>query len=213
MSDRDHPEQDLPDDVARLAAALREPVAVRPAWRDAVLRELDGMPAPRAGAPVARDPSWRHRPVAFSPIGLAAAAVVCIAVGATGMALMGGDRDGGAPARRVSAGPPAGAGAVADARLIGASAGGTAVRFVIVAPNASRVSVVGNFNGWNPTAAPMHRVEGGDAWVRDVVLASGRHVYAFVVDGAIHVDPSAPRAVEDDFGVPSSALVVPAGLH
>jgi 1,4-alpha-glucan branching enzyme len=75
------------------------------------------------------------------------------------------------------------------------------------------VSVVGNFNGWNPTAAPMQRIDGGDAWVRDVVLESGRHVYAFVVDGAIHVDPSAPRAAEDDFGVPSSAIVVPAGLQ
>ena len=86
--------------------------------------------------------------------------------------------------------------------------GATTVRFVIVAPNASRVSLVGDFNGWDATAMPMQRVNDGDAWARDVVLESGRHVYAFIVDGAFQVDPSAPRAAEDDFGIPSSALVV-----
>ena len=82
------------------------------------------------------------------------------------------------------------------------------MRFVIVAATASRVSLVGDFNAWNPSAMPMRRLGDGGAWVRDVVLEPGRHVYAFYVDGALQVDPSAPRAAEDDFGIPSSALVV-----
>jgi hypothetical protein len=211
MSDRDHHEQELPEDVARLAAALREDVPVRAAWRDAVLRSLDAMPAPSAARPAAGE-AWSRRRIALSPMGLAAAALLCIALGAAGTATVLRPREAVHPAEQPAAAPRPDFRTVADVRPLGAAgAGGTAVRFVIVAPMASRVSVVGNFNGWNPTAAPMERVEGGDAWVRDVVLESGRHVYAFVVDGALHVDPAAPRAAEDDFGIPSSAIVVPAG--
>lgn len=208
MSDREHREDELPEAIERLATALRREVPVRPSWRDAVLRDVAAEPAPTPdSARVAR--SWMRGRVSVAPPALAAAAVLCIAIGATAALLLTPDR------RSTDIGsPPTSEPAyrlVADARPLGApAAGGTAVRFVIVAPNASRVSVVGDFNGWNPSAAPMRRVEGGDAWVRDVVLESGRHVYAFVVDDAIHVDPTAPRAAEDDFGVPSSAIVVPA---
>jgi hypothetical protein len=211
MSDRDEREQQPTDDVARLAASLREGVPMRPAWREAVLREIAAAPAPRRPPDRAPRAWWRDRHIAVSPLGLAAAAVVCIAAGAGAAAALLSGRETAAPPIDATA-PSIQARTVAEARPIGAAptGGGTAVRFVIVAPRASRVSVVGNFNGWNPTAAPMARAEGGDAWVRDVVLASGRHAYAFVVDGAIHVDPSAPRAAEDDFGIPSSAIVVPA---
>ena len=212
MSDREHAEQDLPDDVARLVDALREPEPVRPAWREALLHEIETLPAPHAAPPAVRAVPWRRRRVPLSPLGLAAAALVCIAIGAAGAMMLGGGRD----LAQAPASPPderaAEVRTVADARPVGAAPGGTgtAVRFVIVAPSASRVSVVGNFNGWNPRASPMERASNGDAWVRDVVLAPGRHVYAFVVDGVIHVDPSAPRAAEDDFGIPSSAIVVQA---
>lgn len=207
MSDRETPDQDLPEDVAQFAAALREGVPVRREWRGALLRELSALPAPGRrgrGAPGGRR-------LVLSPLGAAAAGLACIAMGAAGAMVL---RDP-PPADRVPAvasHPDASSGnrTVADARLLGMDrqGGGTSIRFVIVAPAASRVSVVGNFNGWDPLATPMERLEGGDAWVRDVVLDPGRHAYAFFVDGAIHVDPSAPRAAEDDFGIPSSALVV-----
>ena len=83
------------------------------------------------------------------------------------------------------------------------------VRFVLVAPTATRVSLVGDFNRWNPAALPMRRSHDGSAWMVEVTLVPGRHVYSFVVDGDLAPDPAAPRAAEDDFGVPSSVVLVP----
>jgi hypothetical protein len=89
-----------------------------------------------------------------------------------------------------------------------AGAVGDRVRFSVSAPSAKRVSLVGDFNGWNPGAVPMRRGS-SDVWVVDVRLEPGRHVFAFSVDGALRADAAAPRAVEDDFGVPGSVVVVP----
>ncbi len=209
MSDREPPDHDLPEEVAQLAGALRAGVPVRAEWREELLREIESTPAPGKRDRRAFGGGNAGRRLVLSPLAAAAAALVCAALGAAGaLTLIG-------TAREVdprAAAPPAATDRVhtiADARTMGmVGGGGTSVRFVIVAPNASRVSVVGNFNGWDPGAAPMERLGGGDAWVRDVVLEPGRHAYAFFVDGAIQVDPSAPRAAEDDFGIPSSALVV-----
>jgi 1,4-alpha-glucan branching enzyme len=82
------------------------------------------------------------------------------------------------------------------------------IRFVFVAPYASRVSLVGDFNRWNPAAMPMRRSADGRAWLLDVPLRPGRHVYSFIVDGDLAPDPAAPRAGDDDFGVPSSVVFV-----
>ena len=209
MSDRESPDQDLPEEVAQLAGALRAEVPVRAEWREELLREIDATPAPgnRGRRPLgSRNAGGR---LVLSPLAAAAAALICVALGAAGALTFIRSAPDGDP--RIVAPHAASQGearTIADARTMGVVGGGTSVRFVIVAPNASRVSVVGNFNGWNPGAAPMERLGGGDAWVRDVVLEPGRHAYAFFVDGALQVDPSAPRAAEDDFGIPSSALVV-----
>jgi 1,4-alpha-glucan branching enzyme len=88
--------------------------------------------------------------------------------------------------------------------------GGDQVRFAVSAPSAKRVSLVGDFNGWNPASVPMRRGAGSsDVWFVNVRLQPGRHVFAFSIDGALRADSAAPRAVEDDFGVPGSVVVVP----
>jgi transposase InsO family protein len=82
------------------------------------------------------------------------------------------------------------------------------VRFVLAAPRASRVTVVGDFNDWDPGATPMRRRTAG-AWVASIPLPPGRHVYAFIVDGDRWVpDPAAPLAPEDGFGIRNSVIVV-----
>ena len=82
------------------------------------------------------------------------------------------------------------------------------VQFVHIAPKASRVTVVGDFNGWDPQATPMIRRESG-VWIASVPVPPGRHVYAFVVDGDHWVaDPAAPLAPEDGFGIRNSVIVV-----
>ena len=86
------------------------------------------------------------------------------------------------------------------------------VQFVLVAPDAHSVAVVGDFNDWglNDTALVATNHEG--IWSVTAPVPAGVHRYAFVVNGKVWVqDPSAPRSVGDDFGMPSSALVVQDG--
>ena len=79
---------------------------------------------------------------------------------------------------------------------------------------AAHVALVGDFDGWNKAGVPMSRARDGRTWTVDVRLPPGRHAFAFSVDGGLRVDPRAPRAGDDDFGTPSSVVVVPrAGTH
>lgn len=85
------------------------------------------------------------------------------------------------------------------------------VQFVFVADEALRVSVVGDFNDWDPEATPLLH-KGEDVWSVVVPLTPGRYRYSFLVNGDVWVaDASSPRAPVDDFGVPSSILWVEAG--
>jgi hypothetical protein len=87
------------------------------------------------------------------------------------------------------------------------------VQFMFVAPSASRVALVGEFNDWDPSATPMLRAAGG-AWHVVLPLARGRHVYAFVVDGNSWVaDPQAPLAPERWFGAQNSVVLVSSGVR
>ena len=85
------------------------------------------------------------------------------------------------------------------------------VQFVLVAPDAKKVAVVGDFNGWDSQHAgyqAQHR--GGGVWSVTAPVPVGHHRYSFVVDDSVWVtDPTAPRVVDNDYGVPNSAIVVP----
>lgn len=87
---------------------------------------------------------------------------------------------------------------------------GTApVQFVLVAPNAHSVAVVGDFNNWGLNDSALVATNHEGVWSVTAPVPAGVHRYAFVVNGKQWVaDPSAPRSTDDDFGMPSSALVV-----
>lgn len=88
--------------------------------------------------------------------------------------------------------------------------GRRAVSFVLVAPDARSVAVVGDFNGWSRDATPL-RPHGHGVWAATVPLPPGRYQYAFIVNGRRWVaDPYAPR-VRDDFGTESSVVTLSAG--
>ena len=55
------------------------------------------------------------------------------------------------------------------------------VNFVLTAPNAKRVAVVGDFNDWRPDGS----------WGVQIPLAHGHHQYLFWVDGEPKLDPRA----------------------
>jgi hypothetical protein len=83
------------------------------------------------------------------------------------------------------------------------------VQFVLVAPSARSVAVVGDFNDWGLNDSALVATNHQGVWSVTAPVPAGVHRYAFVVNGKEWVaDPSAPRSVGDDFGRPSSALVV-----
>jgi hypothetical protein len=178
-------------DLRHTIGALRRDVPMRPEWRSAVLRDVGALPFPEAPA---RGSSARGRAWAFRPATAVAAGLLCAVVGggltfgvvrlATGQ-------------RRETAAVP----------VTGESRGTAPVRFVLVAPRASTVTLVGDFNGWSRTATPLRRT-GGALWSVDLPLSPGRHTYAFVVDGVLIADPNALDSADDDFGVRSSVVLV-----
>ena len=91
--------------------------------------------------------------------------------------------------------------------------GGASARefgFVVVAPRATTVSLVGDFNDWDAARTPMRRARQGESvWTAVVPLTPGRYRYAFLVDGVSWLaDPAAPAARDDEFGAPSSVVTV-----
>ena len=83
------------------------------------------------------------------------------------------------------------------------------VRFAVWAPNAERVSVVGDFNGWDTHVNTLTRDPASGLWSATVALRPGRHVYAFIVDDSIWMrDPRMPQSRDADFGRPGSVLLV-----
>jgi hypothetical protein len=82
------------------------------------------------------------------------------------------------------------------------------VRFVFTAPNAQRVSLVGDFNAWDAGQTPLVRMGSDGAWATTLPVSPGRHEYAFIVDGSEwHTDPAAP-ATTDDFDTNSSIIQI-----
>lgn len=82
------------------------------------------------------------------------------------------------------------------------------VRFELVAPEAGSVSLVGDFNGWDPNRLPMKDVTGQGTWRVAIRLKRGTvYTYNFLMDGRQWVaDPGSLRQVDDGFGGTSSVL-------
>jgi 1,4-alpha-glucan branching enzyme len=74
-----------------------------------------------------------------------------------------------------------------------------AVNFICQAPHAKSVSVVGDFNGWDPKANPMKQTP-DRAWLLSVEFKQGHHRYAFLIDGVLILDPHAQGVTRNDKG-------------
>ena len=81
------------------------------------------------------------------------------------------------------------------------------VTFICVAPEAKHVSVVGDFNGWNPNLHPMKRQPDG-AWLLQVPLHHGHHHYLFHIDGVGKLDPRAQGIARNEKGERISMIAV-----
>lgn len=78
-------------------------------------------------------------------------------------------------------------------------------RFVLADPSAKSVSLIGDFNRWDPSATPLTRSAAG-IWGRTLRLTAGRHEYAYLVDGKRWVTDRVARESHDAFDVASSVL-------
>jgi 1,4-alpha-glucan branching enzyme len=81
------------------------------------------------------------------------------------------------------------------------------VNFVCQAPGAQHVSIIGEFNNWEPNANPMKRQPDG-AWTAQIALSHGHHQYAFCVDGQYQLDPRAQGIARTPDGHRVSLLAV-----
>lgn len=183
--------QDDEEFLARMAKPLRAPVELSAGFEAKVVAAA----RKRDSASVL---AWIMRPrvLRLSPLaGLAAAGGIALAVLTVERA--GSDR---AATQIAATAPGAPVAAVDTVKL---------VQFMLVAPTARTVSVVGDFNDWDPTATPLREAAGAGVWTITIPLSAGRHQYVFMVDGNRWTpDPAAPVAVEDDFGMPNSVITV-----
>lgn len=171
------------DILARVVDRLREPIEMDPTLDARVMVRVAR--TSRVLDRLTRGWEWLRRPKDLSITPLAAATVLAALAG---LALWLGNQ--------------------APSRASGVPIDTTVVQFVLVAPSAASVSLVGDFNDWDATTTPMRPVRSGGIWSVTVPLPAGRHRYAFLVDGSRWLaDPSAPRA-PDDFGTPSSVVTV-----
>ena len=188
--------------VEWIAREAKRPVAVDPMAVERVMARVRLEPRPQP-----RWAGWRWltepRALPLSPILGAALAAGLVGIGAflghTQTVRGGQDSTGRPPAVAVRQPPFA--------------SHDTIIKFVLVAPHAATVSVVGDFNEWDAQATPMKRTPTGGTWSVAIPLRPGRHVYAFVVNGANGntqwvADPTAPLAPEDGLGAPNSVVLV-----
>ena len=186
----------LDPNIRWIVSEARRPAALGADARARLMDAIRAEPAPaRQPAPVA----WLMQPRAFV---LPPLATLAAAAGLVGIGIFGGlayNRDGRPSIERSSS-------AVVNPPLPD-SVAPRVVKFVLVAPQAARVAVVGDFNGWDSAATPAERQPDG-TWATFGPLAPGRHVYSFIVDGQFVSDPSAPIAPADGYGQRNSVMIV-----
>ncbi len=188
----------LDPQVEWIVAEARRPVAIDPSARERLLEAIRQEPIPRRPSRLA----WLTEPREFA---LRPIASLALAAGLVGVGVISGqliNRDGRQP---IEEGSPL---AVGNPPLPDSLASRT-VRFVLVAPEAGRVALVGDFNRWDLAATPLVRDEKNGAWTAFVTLRPGMHTYSFVLDGRHFVaDPAAPMAPDDGYGHKSSVVFV-----
>lgn len=180
------------DTIARAVQTLKEPVRIDPSLTSRVMSEIEALPMPDGTAGRATVLEWLRRPrtIRLSPLG-----GLAMAAGLTAVVLAGSWFAG-------PRGTPAPVQGIATAQFT------QPIQFVLVAPEAGSVTLVGDFNDWNLTATPMEKEAGDGVWWVTVPLEPGRYRYSFVVDGTTWLgDPNAPT-LEDEFGRSNAVVTI-----
>lgn len=90
-------------------------------------------------------------------------------------------------------------------RTVAGKAQGVEKRFVCeVKPDAQRVCLAGDFNGWDAERGRMSRRDG--RFVKRLRLLPGEYQYKFFVDGEWFADPAAEAQAPNEFGTTNSVV-------
>ncbi len=189
--------------LARELGALRTPVPDDADFVARVMRALpDRVPARRSAL------GWLTRPFALRvtpALGLAALGIL-VATGVL-VARLAGPRPSASRAASAPSPPPP----MPDPGLSGAPAPAPQlieVRFMLSAPDARAVTLVGDFNDWRTDDLTLSDPDHDGVWTLTLPLPPGHHTYQFVVDGGEgRPDPNAV-AVPDGFGGHNSVLTI-----
>lgn len=195
--------------IERIVAEARRPVAVDAGAKARLMAAIRV-----EGAPGSFDDEIDTLRPARRGITLSAGRLAALAAGLVGIGLIGGLSFGYSRDNHLIGQPSAVAANNASSRLPASLAADTVMTFVFVTHDASKVSLVGDFNQWNADATPMTRIANSNAWTVTVPLSAGRHLYSFYAVGADGEkwlsDPNAP-ASNDGFGHVNSVVLVRKG--
>jgi len=81
------------------------------------------------------------------------------------------------------------------------------ISFKLDAPGAQKVSLVGDFNKWNPKTHLMRKDKKG-LWSKTILIPPGRYEYKFFVDGEWWNDPHNDQTVLNSFGSINNVLTI-----
>lgn len=82
-------------------------------------------------------------------------------------------------------------------------------QFIFENAHAHSVSVVGDFNKWDRSLAPMTRSSDEATWSVVIAIVPGRHIYGYMVDDSLFtLDPRAPKVKDVDLGTEGSVRMV-----
>jgi hypothetical protein len=86
------------------------------------------------------------------------------------------------------------------------------VRVYFYYPPARKVTVTGDFNGWDPQGVPLRSAGKPGLWETTLRLKPGAYSYNFIVDGSLLVpDPNSPNQMPDGYGGTNSIMMVRGG--
>ena len=81
------------------------------------------------------------------------------------------------------------------------------VQFELLALDAQKVYLAGNFNNWDASANVMKKDKKG-IWKAVLSLRPGRYEYRFLVDGTWENDPACCDCVPNEFGSQNCVRIV-----
>lgn len=79
--------------------------------------------------------------------------------------------------------------------------------FILEAPEANEVYLVGDFNDWNGEGFKMRKFKGGIC-KKSVKLKPGRYEYRFIVDGNWQTDPKNNERCTNPYGTDNSVIKI-----